>query len=207
MASVLFAVWVLHTIALITPGANTLLICQFAAGHHRAQALAAALGVGLGSAAWAVAAVLGVHLVFSAFPVLRQALQIAGGIYLLYLAFQLWHTGSLNAASEIARVGRLAALRMGLLTNFTNPKSALFFGSVFSTCFSDNSDSGLRVAAVGLVFVNAWAWYSLVAYLFSRDRVRSAYLSRRRSVGKATGALLGSIGLRFLQLTIQEVQR
>lgn len=206
MLSTLATIWLLHIVATITPGANTLLVSQLAAGNRGPGALFGALGVAVGSVSWAALAVLGVSIVFNAFPVLRISLQVIGGVYLLYVAVRLWSSGSLGPTIGTDPVPPMVAFRLGLLTNFTNPKAALFFGSVFSACFPANPDPALLVAAVALVFVNALVWYVLLAHVFSREAVRLAYLRKRRAAGKVAGILLGTLGLRVLLLTFSEAK-
>lgn len=206
MLSILAAVWLLHIVATVTPGTNTLLVSQLAASNSGASAMFAALGLAVGSALWAALAVLGVNVVFTAFPILRLSLQIAGGLYLLYLAIRLWSSGMVVTADETAAVSPVAAFRLGMLTNLTNPKAALFFGSIFSTCFPATADSALLIAAIVVVFSNALCWYALLAYLFAREPVRIAYLRNRHIAAKAAGAVLGSLGLRFLLGSLKEAR-
>lgn len=204
MLSPLIAIWLLHVVATVTPGANTLLVSQLAASGRGFSALFAAIGVAIGSAVWAALAVLGVNIVFVAFPVLRMTLEIAGGLYLLYLGTRLWMSG--NAGDNIASepLPPFPALYRGLLTNFTNPKAALFFGGIFSTCLPSDPSTALLVASVLVVFVNALCWYAALAYLFSRKPVREAYMHKRNMIGKMAGIVLGGLGLRFLILSLRE---
>jgi threonine efflux protein len=206
MLSTLTTLWLVHLAATATPGANTLLVTQLAAGDRGPGAIFAAFGVAVGSALWAALAVLGVGIVFHAFPVLRLSLQVIGGLYLLYVAARLWSSGSMGPAIEAGSISPRAAFRLGLLTNFTNPKAALFFGSVFSACFPANPAPALLAAAVALVFCNALAWYVLLARVFSRDAVRSAYLRQRRAAGKVAGIVLGALGLRVLLGSLREAR-
>ena len=177
---------------------------QLAASGRRPNALSAALGVAVGSALWASLAVFGVSIIFTAFPVLRIALQVVGGFYLLYLASRLWASGNLHTAVGAKSVSNWSAFRLGLLTNFTNPKAALFFGSIFSACFPSSPNSLLLVGAVTIVFLNAWGWYSGVAHLFSWRTIRNAYLRNIAVAGKFAGIVLGTLGLRILLVSLRE---
>ena len=85
MLSILLTIWFLHVAAMMSPGANVLLVSQLAASDRARGAVFAALGVTVGAAIWALCAVLGVNAVFQVFPGLRLALQVAGGLYLLYV--------------------------------------------------------------------------------------------------------------------------
>jgi threonine/homoserine/homoserine lactone efflux protein len=138
------------------------------------------LGVTFGAALWATCAVLGVHVVFVAFPGLRLALQVAGGVYLLYVAIRLWRSSGAALVGRASSVSSWAAFRRGFLTNITNPKVALFFGSVFATSFPAAPSPILQASVVAMVMLNALCWHTLLAYLFSRERVRAAYCAHAR---------------------------
>jgi threonine efflux protein len=93
MLSILLTIWFLHVAAMMSPGANVLLVSQLAASDRARSAVFAALGVTVGAAIWSLCAVLGVNAIFQVFPGLRLALQVAGGLYLLYVASRLWRSG------------------------------------------------------------------------------------------------------------------
>ena len=77
MLSTFATIWILHVAAMVSPGPNFLLVSQLAASDRARSAAFAALGVTCGAACWATCAVLGVNVVFVAFPGLRLALQVA----------------------------------------------------------------------------------------------------------------------------------
>jgi threonine efflux protein len=206
MLSTLIAIWLLHIVATATPGANTLLVAQLAASGHGPSAVFSAIGIAIGSAIWAALAVLGVNILFATFPVLRTTLQVAGAAYLLFLAARFWSSG--NSVNDIAveLFSPYVALYRGMLTNFTNPKAALFFGGIFSTCFPPNPSNMLLIASVLVVFVNAMCWYVALAYLFGCEPIRKMYMRNRGLIVKIAGALLGTIGLRFLILSFHDAK-
>lgn len=202
--STLLTIWLLHVAALLSPGANVLLVSQLAASDRARNAQFAAIGVTAGAGLWALCAVLGVNAVFQAFPGLRLALQVAGGLYLLYVASRLWRSGGLALDGRAAAMSRLAAFRLGFLTNITNPKAALFFGSIFATSFPAAPSPQLQAAAVAMVLFNALCWHSLLAYLFSRERVRLAYARMRRTANRIASAAVGTLGLGLLLASLRE---
>ncbi len=69
----------------------------------------------------------GVRALFAALPQLRIAVQVAGALYLTYVAIRLWRSGGQKAEGSSETQNGFAAFRMGFLTNIMNPKSALFF--------------------------------------------------------------------------------
>lgn len=150
MLTTLLTIWLLHVAALLSPGANVLLVSQLAASDRGKSALFAALGVTLGALLWATFAVLGVHAVFGAFPGLRLALQVLGGAYLLYVATRLWRSTGPELGKPAPAISGSTAFRLDFLTNITNTKSALFFGSVFAASFPAEPGAALQISAVAI---------------------------------------------------------
>ena len=206
MLSTLLAVAFLHWLVLVTPGANVLVVSSLAASGSRAPACFAALGVTFVAGIWSALAVLGVNAIFAAHPYLRLALQVAGGLYLLYVAIRLWGTGSHPSQAPSKPLSPFAAFRLGFLTNILNPKSALFFGSVFATVLPPEPSPALLAAAVLLVLFNALCWHLFLAFAFSHPRVQAIYNGQRRMLGRIAGTLVGFFGLRLLAAAMGEVR-
>jgi len=206
MLSTFITIWLLHVAALLTPGANVLLVSHLAASGNRRSASYAALGVTVGAVIWSSAAVLGVSALFAAFPAARLLLQVAGAVYLLYVASRLWRSRAPAAStSGPLAVGR--AFRAGLLTNLSNPKSALFFGSVFSAALPAGPSVTVLAAAVALVVLNALCWHLLLAFLFSRKVVQAGYAAQRGLFARLAGAVVGALGVSLLVASVREARR
>jgi threonine efflux protein len=205
MFSTLFTVWLLHVAALVTPGANVLLVSHLAANGDRRAATYAAVGVTIGAVIWSSAAVLGVSALFVRVPALRLALQVAGAAYLIYVASRMWRA-PLATAKQVGRLTRYRALRAGLLTNLSNPKAALFFGSIFSSALPSHPSVALLVASIALVLVNALGWHLLLAFLFSRQSVQVGYSARRATLARVAASVVGAFGLSLLATTLIELR-
>lgn len=206
MIFTLLAVAALHWVVLVTPGANVLVVTSLAASGSRASACFAALGVTVVAAVWSALAVLGVNAVFAAHPSLRLGLQIAGGLYLLYVALRLWRTGGGSSPTAGMRLSAMAAFRLGFLTNIMNPKSALFFGSVFATVLPAQPSPALLTATVLLVLFNALCWHLFLAFAFSHHRVQAAYARQRVALERIAGVLVGAFGFRLLVAAVGEAR-
>lgn len=206
MLAILITLWFLHVVALLTPGTNLLLVSQLAASDHRRSASFAALGISVGTGMWATLAVFGVNAVFLAFPGFRLALQVVGGIYLLYLATRMWRSGEPSRQEDGKSLSAWSAFKLGLLTNATNPKPALFFGSIFAASFPSEPSAPLQVATIAMFFVNSLSWHFFLAFSFSRDRIRDGYARKCKLINRLAGAILGAIGLRLLAVSTAEMK-
>lgn len=206
MFRTLLTVWLLYLGAMVSPGPNVLLVSQLAASAGRRTAGFAGLGVAVGAGVWASCAVLGVHAFFLTFPRMRLALQLIGAVYLLYIATRLWRSSAASTGSLVSARSPWVAFRMGALTNLTNPKAALFFGSVFATSFPAQPSAVLQLGSVAVVVFSAVGWYSVLAFLFSRDSVVQRYARASSLISRVASACFGTIGMSLVYGTIREAK-
>ncbi|MDN3919548.1 LysE family translocator [Roseateles violae] len=204
MLATLATIAVLHWAVLLIPGFNFVLIGQLAAGGARPKALAAVGGMTLATLSWALLAVLGVGVVFTAQPALRQLAQLAGGLYLLQLAWKLWVSRKQPVAANERALSHAGAFRAGFFTSMLNPKIALFYGSVFATAMPAQPSLAMSAGAVALVFVNSVVWHSSLAYALSQPTVQRAYLRHFQRLNQLSAAIVGAFGARLLATTLQE---
>ena len=61
-----------------------------AASEGLRPAIGLAIGFGLGAIAWALAALLGLAVLFEVVPTLFTALKVVGGLFLIYIAWMTW---------------------------------------------------------------------------------------------------------------------
>lgn len=206
MLSTLLAVCLLHWVGMVTPGPNILVVSQLSADVNRRSGVFAAFGIATCAVIWGLFALLGVKAIFALHAHMRAALQIVGSLYLCWIGVQLWRTGSVAGNTQSQALSPFAAWRLGFVTNITNPKSALFFGSVFAAALPEAPSMTLMLAILGMLFVNAAIWYSCLAIAFSHGRIRESYARYRRQIGRAAGTLMGLFGLRLGVLALADSQ-
>jgi threonine efflux protein len=206
MLASLVTIALLHWAVLVLPGFNFVLIGQLAASGHRRSAMAAVGGMVTATLMWATLAVAGIGMVFSAHPSIRQAAQIAGGVYLLHLGVGLWRAGRGVRPATAQSLGAVAALRVGFVTSALNPKIALFYGSVFATALPAEPSTTMVLLAVALVFANSLIWHGSLALVLSSPSVQRAYLRHVRALNRMSAALVGALGLKLIVTTLLELR-
>lgn len=189
----LLTVW---TLALMIPGPDFLAVSHASVARSRRDAVFVGLGVAAAMAVWATTSLVGLTVLLVRFQPVFEAVRFAGAAYLLWLAYQLLrsaarrtlHGPAAGPTSPRAR-SALSAFRAGFLCNIGNPKAAVFFSSVFAALLPPHVDWEYR-SAIGIAIpaVGA-AWYTLVACLFSAQRIAAAYARARRVVDAVTGTL------------------
>lgn len=215
MLTSLASLALLYLAALIIPGPNLLLLTHTAAASSRRAALGVALGIATGTLLWVAVAVFGVQRIFDAAPLLQTGLRVAGGVYLLYLAYgllgSLWgerklalNTDDIGAVAPepqpeaLVSDSRFTFYRRGLLTNLTNPKSFAFWTSVAVVSIDPDAALATRVAAVAMVGLMGLVWHIGLAYLFSTPPAQRAYLRAKPVLSLVTGIVMGAFGTGLL---------
>ncbi|MFC4455526.1 LysE family transporter [Deinococcus sonorensis] len=196
----LLAIAALHLVVLVIPGPDVLLVSQTAIARSRRAAVLAGLGVVGGIACWAALALLGINVLFQHFAWIHGVIRVAGGLYLLWMAYGLWQSSrSAQAHAQVqAPLGDLRALRSGFLTNIANPKAAVFFGSVFSSVLPAHSSASLKLGAFAVIVLLSLSWFALVALGMSTARLQAIYLQARRRIDQIAGGIMAAFGLLLL---------
>src|SRR5262249_61019008 len=139
-------------LGLARPGPNVLAVLGTAMGEGRRAGIALALGIATGSVLWALLTAAGLSALLATYAAALTAIKIAGGLYLLWLAFKAFRAAA-SACAIAATVDRQPSLRAyvlrGLAIQLTNPKAVLAWVALMSLAL--RADAPLW--AVGAIFV------------------------------------------------------
>jgi threonine/homoserine/homoserine lactone efflux protein len=196
----LATIGLVQLLAVISPGPSFLVTARTAVAGSRAEGLQVALGLGAGTIIWSSAALFGLSYVFAQFHGLFVAMKIGGALFLVWIAIQIFRHAKDRFAMDLKAGeprGRSPLLR-GLLIQISNPKVAVFFGSIFIAMLPREVPPWMIVALIAIVTVNEIVWYSLVALFFGAEPVRRGYLGAKSWIDRAVGLFLGALGLRLL---------
>lgn len=189
-------------IGAISPGPSFVIVARTAIGTSRQEALAAAVGMAVGATLFATAALLGLHLVLTAVPKLYGVLKLAGGLYLIHLATRIWRGAGRPLDVGAPDTASTSSLRkgflVGLLTQLSNPKTAIVHASVFGALLPADYTPAFAASLLTSILVLEATWYGLVAVVLSTAGPRRAYLRFKSSLDRAAGTVLGVLGIRLL---------
>lgn len=202
----LFATYLVAAcIVIAAPGPDSLNTLAIGMSRGRREAVAYALGVGIGCLTHTLWAVLGVSAIVAASEALFGVVKWAGVLYLLWLGVQaLRNRGAVHAPGSAAAlqpaVGASTRVLQGVLTNALNPKVMLFF-MAFLPQFADPrlGAVGAQMLLMGLVF----AAITTLCYVLlgaSAGRVGERLLRDpriARALNRATGVLFIALALRL----------
>ncbi len=96
--SAFLAAYLLHLIAAASPGPAVLMAARIGVTEGLKTGAYLAMGLGLGALFWAVSALFGLAVLFKLAPALLWGFKLAGGLFLIWIALQMW----LHAAEPLA---------------------------------------------------------------------------------------------------------
>lgn len=199
--SSLFPVFLAGALLLnVTPGPDMAFTLASATRGGARAGLAAAAGVGAGSVGWAALTAAGLAALLAASSQAFIVIKIAGGAYLLYLAWRTFR--SRRDFKEATGASTLAsAFQAGALTNLFNPKVGLFYLAFLPT-FANPEIGPVweQILVLGTIFSFSGACVLALVALAAgvlRDRLaRSACL--RVGLNSVAAAAFAALGLRLL---------
>jgi threonine/homoserine/homoserine lactone efflux protein len=195
-----FAILGVLAVGIVSPGPSFVFVARTSIARSRRDGLAAGLGMGAGGVIFALLALLGLRAVLVEQGWVYAALRLAGGIYLLYLA--LWRSANRPLAAPAALPARGSGLgrsfAAGLLTQLSNPKTAVVYGSVFAALLPARPAAWLFGALPATILFLEAGWYAVVAMSFSAERPRALYAAGKRWIDRAAGGIMAALGARLV---------
>ena len=139
---------------LLIPGPAVIYILNRSISDGRNVGLAAVGGLEIGDAIQAMFAALGLSAVLATSASLFNMVKWAGVAYLLYVGIRTLMTVPSELGQDNAHVSRRQAFRQGILVNALNPKTALFFLSIFPQFVNPNAEHAtVQSLVLGAEFV------------------------------------------------------
>ena len=202
LATILLAV----LLGAMSPGPSFLIVARVSMSQSRRKGVAAALGMGTGAVVLSLLAVLGMQTIFAAYPQLYRTLQLIGGIYLLHIGFRLcWNASAPVLGKDAISCGSIGNRRlfcMAFLIQISNPKTIVFYSSIFASLLPGKVPTWIVVALPMLIFLVESGWYSLVSVLLSANTLRTAYIAAKTWIDRIAGGLILYLGAKLLMATL-----
>ncbi|MDN0107972.1 threonine export protein RhtC [Yersinia rochesterensis] len=203
MLMLFLTVALVHLVALMSPGPDFFFVSQTAASRSRREAMMGVVGISLGIVVWAGVALMGLNLILQKMAWLHEIIMVGGGLYLCWMGWQLLKSArSKQEASEsevqVALPARGRTFVRGFLTNLSNPKAVIYFGSVFSLFVGDDVSAGARWGLFVLIIAETFVWFSIVACVFALPVMRRGYQRLSKWIDGLAGVLFTGFGIHLI---------
>lgn len=199
------AAYLVYLVAVMSPGPAVMAIVSTSIAEGRRSGLAMAAGVFAGSFTWAMAASIGLATVLTHYAGVLHAVKIAGGLYLLYLAYKALRSASRTdsarhlAAAEAAPARSLKrTFLLGYAIHLTNPKAIFAWVAIISLGLPDGASAQAVALVVGGCLLTGLTVFTSYAVLFSTGPAFRAYRAARRGIDATMGVLFAAAGIKLL---------
>lgn len=196
----LIPIAIASTIGVMSPGPSFLLVAQTAMEKSRTHGVATSLGMGVGSIAFALIASLGLFVVLETVPKLYITLKFLGGVYLCYLAYKIWKMADdpITPSADISNKNSLyKSFSFGLLTQLSNPKTAIVFSGIFMAFLPSEVPSYSYLFLSIMVFVIDASWYIIVSILLTTKKSQKLYTKFKKYINRVASGLMGFMGAKL----------
>lgn len=189
-------------IGAMSPGPSFLVVAQHSLSKSRAHGVATAVGTALGVSIFAVLASFGVTSLLENVPSAYLVFKVLGGTYLLYLAYRIWggarHPLLVSGQVDQQQGGLFNAFIRGLITQTSNPKTALVIAGIFAAFVPVKPPANTALLVAVIAFVIDFSWYALVAVSLSTSKTRDVYQRAKAGFDRAASVFLGLVGVKLL---------
>ncbi|KQS87656.1 MULTISPECIES: LysE family translocator [unclassified Rhizobium] len=202
----LMVAWGAYIIATASPGPAIVAIISTSISRGRAGGLALAAGVLTGSYTWAMLAAAGLSALIRSYGNALFVLKIAGGLYLLWLAFKALKAAMRKEIENDTPLDRqppsLRRLYLkGLGIHLTNPKAIFSWLTLVSLGTPQDAPHVMPILIGGCMLLGIVIFMGF-ALLFSIEPIHRGYKRARRGIEAAMAGFFAFAGFKLLTARI-----
>jgi RhtB (resistance to homoserine/threonine) family protein len=194
-----------HLVAVAVPGPDFALVLRQSITHGRRTAVWSSLGIGTGICLHVSYSLLGLGLLIRSSALWFNAVKFAGAAYLTWIGLHALRArpAPTGQGAPVAAPATHGAFVAGFLVNALNPKAALFFIALFSVVVNPATPRWVQAAYGAWMALATAAWFTFVSFVFTRERVRRAFLRSGHWFERAMGVLLLALAIRLALVSLQ----
>lgn len=185
----------------VLPGADFVMVTRTSIYNGRLAGLYMSLGMCISVSIHASYSIAGLAVVIANSAWLFSTIKYLGAAYLVYIAWQLLTTQeSLNSDQNalMTEISPFIALRLGFTCNILNPKTSIFFLSIFTQVVSVDTPLIMQISYGVIIMLAHFIWYSGIALLLSHPQILPRFNRQKQKIDKVAGFVLMLIAIKLL---------
>ena len=187
----------------VSPGPATLSNATIAMRYGFRASVSYGLGLSVAIALWGLLAATGMGAVLMASVYVLSGLKIAGGLYLLWLAWQSGLSALRASAIDTRRVGEGRWFLRGLVLNLSNPKTVIAWLAALAIGATPGAGTGAVVASYLSCVCAAFLCNLLYSVGFSRAGMMALYRRFHAWIDCVAAGLFALGGLALIRSALQ----
>ncbi len=183
----------------ISPGADFVMVTRNSLFYGRSSGLYASLGISLAIWIHVAYSIAGLAVVISNSVILFSIIKYLGAAYLIYIGWKTFRSDTqldIQASQETVELSNMAAFKVGFITNALNPKTTLFFLSIFTQVVHPETPLFMQALYGAIISLAHLVWFSAVSVFLSQPRLLAKFNAWKKTIEKLVGTLLIGFGLK-----------
>ena len=193
--SALITVTSIAIVMVISPGQDFAMITRNSLIYSRRAGILGAIGISVAIWLHVTYSLAGIALIISQSDTLYTGIKYAGAIYLLYLGVK----GFIHKKNSVKneeflknnqKISDMKAFQAGFISNALNPKTTLFFLSIFTQVVTPDTPIFIQLIYGAIISVAHFIWFVIVAVILSSKVVTSQLDSFKLWIERTMGIIL-----------------
>lgn len=196
----ILSVALIHFLAVASPGPDFIMVVRNSLVYSKKSGIYTAVGLGFGILLHVTLALVGIAFIISQSVVLFNIIKLLGAAYLIYIGIKSLRARPANPANKELQhkkgdLTRLKAIRIGFVTNATNPKATLFFLSLFTLVIQPETPLAIKGIMGAEMAIVTFAWFALIAIAISHRAVKQRIEKVQHHIERIMGGILILFGI------------
>ncbi len=186
----------------ISPGADFVMITRNSIFFGRSAGLYSSLGISVAIWIHVAYSIAGLSLIISKSIILFSIIKYLGAAYLIYIGWKTFRSNSkVNNIDNDYRIKKkelsnFSAFKIGFITNSLNPKTTIFFLSIFTQVIDLHTPIYIQLIYGLIISLAHLIWFSFVAFFLSQPILLKKFNRYKNLIEKTVGSVLVIFGLR-----------
>ncbi|MGI9296661.1 MAG: LysE family transporter [Gammaproteobacteria bacterium] len=189
------------SVMVASPGQDFAVITRNSLLYSRRAGVLGAFGIGAAIWLHVSYSLAGIALVIAQSPLLYNIIKYAGACYLLYLGCRsLFFASALNTAGGEKRgavISDAGAFGAGFASNALNPKTTLFFLSIFTQVVNAETPFAVQILFGGIICLAHIIWFAVLALFLSAPALTARIARAKPWIERTLGVFLCGFALRL----------
>jgi len=195
----------------ISPGADFVMITRNSLFYGRSAGLYSSLGISVAIWIHVAYSIAGLSLIISNSIILFSIIKYLGAAYLIYLGWKTFRSNSKenkNLQEDKSRLQKkelsnFSAFKIGFITNSLNPKTTIFFLSIFTQVIDIHTPLYIQLIYGAIISLAHLVWFSFVAFFLSHPILLKKFNKNKNLIEKLVGSVLIIFGLKVAMSIIE----
>lgn len=203
--SELISICIISIFMAISPGADFVMVTRNSLSYGRSAGLFSALGVSLAIWIHVIYSIAGLAILISQSILLFSIIKYLGAAYLIYIGWTMFRSKDKETMNiqtpKCKAISNFQALKIGFITNALNPKTTIFFLSIFTQIVNSQTPLWVQIVYGAIISLAHLAWFCFVTLFFTQPIFLKKFNTYRNAIEKVVGSILIGFGLKVASIS------